>query len=101
MYVGETKESLGIRFSKHRYDARKRPDNCELARHIHEKKHDFDKDLKITVLKQGFKSCHERKFYEDKFVRLLGTLDPNDGLNSLSQCGAYVKEMYAMHKDLQ
>ena len=97
VYVGETKESLKIRFSKHRYDARKRPDNCELARHMYDQKHDFEKDLEITVLKQGFKSDQERKFFEDKFICALGTLGPQDGLNALSKCGAYVKEMYAIH----
>ena len=46
LYVGETKEELRIRFSKHRYDAKKRPDNCELATHVHEKKQTSTKILR-------------------------------------------------------
>ena len=63
------------------------------------KGHNFEKDLEITVLKQGFKSTEERKYFEDKFVCLLGTLGPKDGMNAESRCGAYVKEMYSMHND--
>ena len=71
IYIGETQDPLRTRFSKHRYDAKSRPDNCELAKHIFDHQHDFEKDLEITVLKQGFKSAQERKHYEDKFVCLL------------------------------
>ena len=63
-------------------------------------KHDFENDLEITVLKQGFKSALERKYYEDKFVCLLGTLGPNDGLNAIAKLGSYAKEMYSMYNDL-
>ena len=51
------------------------------------------------MLKQGFKSAQERKFYEDKFVCLLGTLGPNNGLNHMAQLGSYAKEMYSMYTD--
>ena len=97
LYVGETKEELRIRFSKHRYNAKKRPDNCELATHVHEKKHDFDKDIEVTILQQGFKSDAERKFFEDKFICQLGTLYPN-GLNK--DLESYAREMYDLHQDL-
>ena len=50
-------------------------------------------------MKQGFKSAQERKFYEDKFVCLLGTLGPNNGLNHMAQLGSYAKEMYSMYND--
>ena len=100
IYIGETQDPLRTRFSKHRYDSKKRPDNCELAKHMFDHKHDFEKDLEITVLKQGFKSAQERKYYEDKFVCLLGTLGPNDGMNALSKLGGYAKEMYSMYNDL-
>ena len=63
------------------------------------KKHDFEKDLEITVLKQGFKSAQERKFYGDKYVCLLGTLGPNNELNHMAQLGSYAKEMYSMYND--
>ena len=63
-------------------------------------KHDFEKDLEITVLKQGFKSALERKYYEDKFVCLLGTLGPKDGLNAITKLGSYAKDMYSMYNDL-
>ena len=100
IYVGETQDPLRTRFSKHRYDAKKRPDNCDLAKHIFDHQHDFEKDLEITVLKQGFKSPQERKYYEDKFACLLGALAPNDGLNAMKNLGSYAKEMYSMYKDL-
>ena len=99
IYIGETQDPLRTRFSKHRYDAKSRPDNCELAKHIFDHQHDFEKDLEITVLKQGFKSAQERKHYEDKFVCLLGTLGPKDGLNALANLGSYAKEMYSMYND--
>ena len=100
IYIGETQDPLRTRFSKHRYDSKKRPDNCELAKHMFDHKHDFEKDLEITVLKQGFKSAQERKYCEDKFVCLLGTLGPNDGMNAPAKLGGYAKEMYSMYNDL-
>ena len=71
--------------------------NCELADHIHKNKHDFEKDIEITILKQGFKSAEERKFYEDKYICSLATYYP-DGLNE--KLGNYAKEMYALHQKL-
>ena len=68
LYVGETKDELRIRFSKHRYDAKKRPENCELTAHVHANNHDFEKDIEVTILQQGFKSEAERKFVEDKYI---------------------------------
>ena len=97
LYVGETKEELRIRFSKHRYDAKKRPENCELAAHVHENNHDFEKDIEVTILQQGFKSEAERKFVEDKYICKLGTAIPN-GLNK--ELESYAREMYDLHQDL-
>ena len=97
IYVGETKEAIKTRFSKHRYDANKRPDNCELAKHIHAMGHDFDKDIEVMILKQGFKSTEERKFFEDKFICQLGTLSP-EGLNK--DLDHYAREMYDLHQHL-
>ena len=97
IYIGETEEPLCSRFNKHRYDCKKRPENCELAHHVHSMHHDFEKDIEITILKRGFKSSDERKFFEDKMVCQLGTLVP-DGLNE--KLGAYAKEMYKIHQEL-
>ena len=73
LYIGETSFELISRFNKHRYNAKSRPDNCDLAEHIHEEGHNFDKDIEVTILKQGFQSAEEREFYEDKFICVLGT----------------------------
>ena len=97
IYIGETGKELRKRFSDHRYDAKNRPDNNELAQHISDKKHDFEKDIEVAILHQGFKSQDERVFYEDKYICKLGTFKPN-GMNE--KIGAYAKEMYAMHQSL-
>ena len=97
IYIGETGEPLKIRICKHRYDANKRPDNCELASHVHKMGHDFDKDIEFLILKQGFKSKEERKFYEDKIICKLGTLIP-EGLNK--DLDHYGREMYDIHQHL-
>ena len=51
LYIGHSGEELRERFNKHRYDAQKRPENNELATHIFEHKHDFDKDIDVTILR--------------------------------------------------
>ena len=98
IYVGETGKDLRQRFCNHRYDAKSRPENCELADHIHKNNHDFEKDIEVTILKQGFKSANERKYFEDKFICRLGTYAPNGGLNE--KLGNYAKEMYCLHQDI-
>ena len=55
LYIGETCEELKTRCSKLKFDAHKRPNNCELPKHISEMEHDFENDLAITILIQGFK----------------------------------------------
>ena len=80
IYAGETSHKLGQRFSGHRYDAKKRPENNELTQHIHDNNHDFEKDIEINILRQGIHSQEERVHYEDKFICKLGTLHPN-GIN--------------------
>ena len=97
LYVGETKEELRIRFSKHRYDAKKGPDNYELAAHIHENKLDFERDIEVTILQQGFKSEAERNFVEEKCICNLGTAIPNGLIKNLE---SYAREMYDLHQDL-
>ena len=104
IYIGETGHELRTRFCDHRYDSKSRPDNNELAEHIYNQKHNFETDIEVCILKQGFKSPDERKYYEDKFICLLGTRDEaklvseKTGLNK--KLGNYAKEMYHLHQEL-
>ena len=41
IYIGNTGEELRERFSKHRYDAKTRPDSNELAAHINKHQHEI------------------------------------------------------------
>jgi len=97
IYIGHTWEELSQRFSKHRYDAKKRPDNNELAKHIAKYYHDFDKDVDVTILKLNVKTAPEREIVEDKFICTLGTRSPNSLNVDLS---AYGKEMYETYDRL-
>lgn len=97
IYVGHTGEELSQRFSKHRYDASKRPENTELSKHIAKHHHDFERDIDITVLKSNLKTVPERELFEDKFICSLGTKSPN-GLNV--DLGSYGKEMYDSYVNL-
>ena len=105
IYVGETGKELRTRFCDHRYDSKSRPDNNEFAEHIHACNHNFETDVEVCILKQGFKSAAERKYWEDKYMCILGTYDHQSpsipdktGLNK--KVGNYVKSMYKMHQDL-
>ena len=73
IYAGNTAEELRERFSKHRYDAKNRPDNNEFAAHIHKHQHEFDKDIEGWILKENLHQKHERELWEYKFLCLLGT----------------------------
>ena len=97
LYIGESKESLATRFNKHKYDAKKRPKNCDLPGHFQLKDHDFQKNLDVAILKSGFSSDSERKRYEDKMICELGTLFP-DGLNR--EIGNYGNEMYQFTQNI-
>ena len=100
IYIGETGKELRTRFCDHRYDAKKRPENNDLTEHIHKCGHDFETDIEVAILKQGFKSDQERKYWEDKFICNLGTYDSaaeQTGLNK--KLGNYAREMYWMHQD--
>ena len=97
IYVGHTGEELSQRFSKHRYDASKRPENTELSKHIAKHHHDFERDIDITILKSNLKTVPERELFEDKFICSLGTKSPN-GLNV--DLGSYGKEMYDSYANL-
>ena len=103
IYIGESKKEVRERFYGHRHDAKSRPDNNELAEHIANHNHNFEKDIDVTILKRGFKSCKERRHFEDKFICLLGTYHSKKdkvitGLNE--KLGNYAKEMYSMYQDL-
>ena len=98
VYIGQTGDELKSRFNKHRYDAKKRPKNCELAKHIQSHPNpDFDQDIEISILKIGFKNSDERRRAEDKMVCCLGCLTP-DGINEQQALGDYAKEMYDVHQ---
>ena len=65
-YIGQTGKTLSDRFNRHRYDIKKRSDNCELAEHFHDG-HDLDKDLSIIILQKFVDdNPREREFYEDR-----------------------------------
>ena len=91
LYVGHTGEELRERFNKHRYDAHKRPENNELATHIYDHKHDFEKDIDVTILKTDIFDKRERELLEDFYICLLGTKSPT-GLNK--DLHQYASEMY-------
>ena len=91
IYIGHTGEELRCRFNKHRYDGNKRPDNNELASHISIYNHNSDTDIDATILKKDISKTDERGFFENKFICLLGTKQPN-GLNIDSN--TYEQEMY-------
>ena len=68
IYIGHTGEKLGERFSKHKYDVRKCPDNSDLASHFHEN-HDFDQDLEISILQKiNTDTLPMRLHYEDRWI---------------------------------
>ena len=103
IYVGETGKELRSRFCDHRYDAKSRPDNCKLSDHIHQHHHNFESDIEVSILKKWFTSTDERKYWEDKFICILGSKDESTnitektGLNK--KLGNYAKEMYHLHQN--
>ena len=97
IYIGHTGEELCRRFSKHRYDAKNRPDNNELANHLSGNDHDFEKDIEVSILKNNVRTPQEREFCENRFICLLGTKSPN-GLNI--DMNNYGKEMYNIYSQV-
>ena len=100
IYVGETQKELGNRFCGHRYDSKSRPDNNDLTEHIRTHGHNFETDIEVCILKQGFKSMDERRYWEDKYICMLGTYDKDQKTGLNKKVGNYVKSMYKMHQDL-
>ena len=76
IYIGSTGKELRERFSKHRHDAKKRPDNNELADHIYKHQHEFDMDIDVLILKRNLHQKLERELWEDKSTCSLGTKAP-------------------------
>ena len=97
LYIGHTGDDLARRFSKHRYDNNNRPNNNELTKHLNSSKHNFERDLEISILKKDVPTLGLREYYEDKFICKLGTLQPN-GLNV--ELNQYGKDMYASFQKL-
>ena len=76
IYIGNTGKELRERFSKHRHDAKKRPDNNELAAHIYKHQHEFDMDIDVLILNRNLHQKLERELWEDKSTCSLGTKAP-------------------------
>ena len=91
IYVGLTGDTISKRLSNHRYDAKNRPDNNELAAHFHQN-HNFDTDLEVQIAHKDIYNEGYRKFLEDRTMCKLQSKKPN-GLNT--DCGYYAKEMYS------
>ena len=71
VYNSKTGEELKERFIKHRYYAKNRTDNSEIAAHIHKHQHKVDKDITVLILKGNLYQKHQRELWEDKFICLL------------------------------
>ena len=98
IYIGETGDQLKDRFSKHRHDAKKRPDNNDLAEHFYQDDHDFDKDLEVLILQSGLsKSRAQREYFEDRWICRLQTLQKT-GINR--KMNKYGKEMYSAFSNI-
>ena len=82
---------MSDRFSKHKYDIKKRPKQNELAEHCYGT-HDPEKDLKVYILDHGIKELGKRELLEDKYICKLQTMPPPHGLNV--NIHPYAKEMY-------
>ena len=100
IYVGETEKELRTRFCDHRYDSKSRPSNNDLPEHIHKFKHNFETDVEVVILKQGFKSLEERRYWEDKYMCLLETIDQTGKTGLNKKVGNYAKTMYKMYKSM-
>ena len=87
---------MSERFSKHKYDIKKRPLQNELAEHCHGT-HDPEKDLLVYILDHGIKEQGKREQLEDKYICMLQTMPPH-GLNT--KINAYAKEMYLPWKHI-
>ena len=53
-----------------------KPDNNELAAHIHKYQHEFDIGIEVLIMRANLHKKFERELWEDKFICLLGTKTP-------------------------
>ena len=97
IYIGHTGDEIKERFHKHRYDAKSRPENSELAEHFSKDQHNFDKDIDVTILKHDLFTKEEREYHEDRMICMLGTKSPS-GINQTTK--AYGREVYAFAQKL-
>ena len=96
IYISNTGEELRERFSKHRYDAKNRPDNDELAAHIHKCQHEFDKDIEILILKGNLHQKHERELWKDKFIYSLGRKASSQNLSYFAVQKIDLRELFVV-----
>ena len=68
IYVSHTGDQLSDRFSKHRHEIPKRPENSELMKHFHGS-HNIKTDMKIFILQSNVPSLQERERLEDKWIQ--------------------------------
>ena len=91
LYIGHSGDHMSKRFSGHKHDIKKRPNQNELSQHCHQHSHDPVQDLEISIIDHGIKGLQERERLEDFHICKLQTMAPY-GLNS--SIHAYAKEMY-------
>ena len=76
MYVGETSRSLRDRKNDHFSDIKcKRTDKNEVAEHFCSTPHNVYEDFTIRAV-HAVLTTHERRLFESKLIRKLGTLRP-------------------------
>ena len=97
--VGHTGDSLATRFSKHRYDIKKRPKNSEIAEHF--SVNHSENDLRVLILQSGLKDAKERQEFEDKWMCKLQTIQAPDSSGINKDHGNFVKEMYQCCNELK
>ena len=93
MYIGHTENTMSERYSKHKYDIKNRPSNCDLAKHCH-RDHDLEKDIEVSIIDHGIQDLDERRRAEDKYICRLQTF--GTGINT--ELGPYAREMYECWK---
>ena len=67
------------------------------SQHTYTNTNEFDKDIEVLILKGNLYQKHEREFWEDKFICLLGTKVPA-GLNK--EVKHYGRELYEAFANL-
>ena len=73
-----TRTTMAVRWSEHKYDIRKRPDQNELSKHCC-RNHNLAKDLEVFILDYGYDRLDERERIEDKYICRLQTHQCNEG----------------------